>query len=608
MKRIRTLFNAFFCINDFAFYMLILFFYTNYLILNYFYIQPEIRLLFHENLLFYFEATISQFQKWFPTYGNFLFFVFLAFKVLIWTLLLSIIYISFRNLRIKFKIQFLEPNFNFGSYLLQQGGIAIFILSYYLLLYALFISKGRNLDQNFQLLISRGFLIHLLVQVLLNIFRYRTSVLSFFKDFFLTPQLPFNISIFRILFFTYLISIYFIQYRFMLPHVSLESMVALPFLGWLIHFIPINVEIYKSFLFLGVFSCLFIIAGYKTRFFLILNAICILYVVSVPNFFGKVWHMHIIIWISCFFTFSRCYDVYSIDAKINKTELIASSDYTFPIRFVWLQLGIIYFWSGFYKLWDAGFDWAFSSSMVNQIHLEWMQNYDKIPNIRIDSHPQLLSIGGLVLILFELSYIIFILKIKWHWISGLGGILMHLFIAYFMYINFFYLLVVFYLFYFNFNLLFKRTNINSEPLKKYSKLAFYFGLCILSINFLFGMLGIKSYPFSSYPSYSALIPDRVKIIEFKCPDMVSTVHEIGKKNNFSWESYGWLEYNLIADFETGKDVQKRLEDYWKIWVNLNPELSNCKFITGNIVIRSVSPDGKYNLDFVAKIGDIAIKN
>jgi hypothetical protein len=48
------------------------------------------------------------------------------------------------------------------------------------------------------------------------------------------------------------------------------------------------------------------------------------------------------------------------------------SAYSVPIRWIWVHMGIIYFFAGIFKLWNSGFDWALSASMINQIQTEWV--------------------------------------------------------------------------------------------------------------------------------------------------------------------------------------------------------------------------------------------
>ena len=97
------------------------------------------------------------------------------------------------------------------------------------------------------------------------------------------------------------------------------------------------------------------------------------------------------------------------------------------------------------------------------------------------------------------------------------------------------------------------------------------------------------------------------MIHFQPNHLNQSVHAIGKKNYFRWEDYGWLENKLIQDFEEGKPVQKRLEDYWQIWRNKNPQLKICDTIQVYLVERPVAPEGKYELKSVDKMGIIIQK-
>jgi hypothetical protein len=166
------------------------------------------------------------------------------------------------------------------------------------------------------------------------------------------------------------------------------------------------------------------------------------------------------------------------------------------------------------------------------------------------------------------------------------------------------LLQIFYVFYIDFNQFFAKFKEKVAIEKDFSKLSFYSGIIIITINGFFGMFHIDSYPFSSYPSYSAIIPDKVKIIDFRPNKLNQTVHEIGKTNQFRWEDYGWLEDNLIEDFESGKNVQKRLENYWEIWKKRNPQLKVCDTIEVYLIERPVAPEGKNEIVSLKKMGII----
>ena len=133
------------------------------------------------------------------------------------------------------------------------------------------------------------------------------------------------------------------------------------------------------------------------------------------------------------------------------------------------------------------------------------------------------------------------------------------------------------------------------------------GILILVLNLFAGMFNVNSYPFSAYPKYSALIPNKIQFIRFNAKNNgVDTFFE-AKKSGFRWEDYGWLENNLIQDFEKGKDVQKRLNDYWDIWIKTNPQLKKCDTIQVYLIQRPVTPEGKNKEKVIKKMGVIIPK-
>src|SRR5690606_6422188 len=158
--------------------------------------------------------------------------------------------------------------------------------------------------------------------------------------------------------------------------------------------------------------------------------------------------------------------------------------------------------------------------------------------------------------------------------------------------------------YFDFGKWIAPKKLKSSVSNSYSKLAFGIGVFIICANCLCGMFSIDSYPFSAYPKYAAIIPDSIKIINFdarKANDSVIDVHAIGQKNRFRWENYGWLEYNLIRDYENGQDITSRLKDYWQIWEKHNPELRACQTVHISIVERPLTPERSKHVKVIAFI-------
>lgn len=562
-----------------------------------FHYRQQIINLFYDPILFYFDSTYSDFKLWFPRLYLFAYGAVCVAKLGITALPLFLIYLAYKNRQkiwyfLNYNQQPFGKKFILNEVLLSSAFFAIGIAIYYIL-------KQLRIPDFFEVqrLLVRCLLLLLSLQYILVFLLKRVQIINKLKLFLLEPTSPVNIAILRIFLSIYLIFIYLIFLKEHIQTVDLSKRASLPFIGWLMNITPINSNLYSGAVIVGCICCLFIALGLFTRLFLILNAFFCYYIISSPNYFGKVYHYQLFIWIPWIFTFSRCYDVFSIDSWLKKIKPTLSPNYSFPIKLIWLQFGIIYFWAGFYKLWDGGFDWALGNSMINQVRLEWVQNYDKLPFFRIDNYPTFLHIGGMAVILFELGYMFLILQHSLRWIAALGGLFMHNAIGLFMNIFFFLELQTFYIFYIDFSKFFKK-NIRKINYS-YSKPALFFGLFILSMNFLCGMFSIHTYPFSAYPKYSAIIDDRLKVLEYKCNNLNQSTFEIGKSNGFRWESYGWLEYNLIKDYEAGQNVNQRILGYWETWKTHNPQLQNCDTVFTTIKERSLIPEEK-NIVFSQK--------
>ena len=236
-----------------------------------------------------------------------------------------------------------------------------------------------------------------------------------------------------------------------------------------------------------------------------------------PNVFGKIWHIQIMIWISWIMALSPCSDVLSIDALLKLVT--RDRPYNFYLKMIWLHFGLIYFFAGFYKLWISGFDWALTDSMVNQLRLEWFEHYDKVPSIRIDKDPAFLMFSGLLVIVFELVFWLMIVSGKLRLVAVMAGLIMHRAIEKFLYISFFSTLEVFYVVFIPWNKLFQKIGLVEK--RKYNlvfpfewKLKYIVPILVLVCNFCFGVLNINSFPFSVYPVYASIVPDTVQYFRF----------------------------------------------------------------------------------------------
>ena len=160
------------------------------------------------------------------------------------------------------------------------------------------------------------------------------------------------------------------------------------------------------------------------------------YVFGIPNFYGKVDHDHHLVWFAAILAFSPCGDFLALDAVVaawrdadrkSTNPSLSSRAYALPLRFVMLLMGVIYFFPGFWKLWQSGFDWFLTDNLPRQLHLFWLWSFDGLwlPSFRIDQHLWLCRIGAVATIFFELSFVFLMFDKRLRVVAAFGGLIFH---------------------------------------------------------------------------------------------------------------------------------------------------------------------------------------
>ncbi len=512
------------------------------------------------NVAFLFTANYSEYKQWYPNWHLLVFFVFRIFPFIL-ILLCSFLLLKIIQKKGNKILSRLIPFFELNFMQLLFNAVA-------LLLFWLFVYYTFQPDFTRQLIMARCFVLTLYMQLLLTVVFNFNRVKNILKQFLFVPALPYTLSIFRILFYAYSIIFYLGNSARYFKSVASGTFTPMPIFGELFYVFSTSLFLYQVVFWLCIASFIGVIIGYKTRLFLILSAVLSLFVISVPNMFGTSWHHHLFIWVTWFLVFSPCFDVYSIDSYLNKNKTIRlKGEYTFTIRIIWLQIGILYWCSGVAKLWDSGFDWALSDSMINQFQLEWFENYNKVPYIRIDRYPALMKFGGLAAICFEMLYFFFLFKKYTRRIAIWGALLMHNLLGYFLYISFLAALQAFYIVFIDWNKYFKSNNVaeiqDRNPVNKWN---IRIGIGVVLMNLFFGMASIKTYPFSGYPEYSEIIPDytyQLKLTGYNDDKIVFTNADF-EKEGFDWETFRRREQKIANVFLGGNDCESYIRSYWSL--------------------------------------------
>jgi predicted DCC family thiol-disulfide oxidoreductase YuxK len=334
-----------------------------------------------------------------------------------------------------------------------------------------FIYKGESIEfveelvrshRMNRLILSRMVFIFVTIQLItMATIKYR-SVLRIIKEFFTAATHPINLAVFRVVLFWILFNSVDVSQIVWFSQIPAELRVAPIGLGWLLDYLPID-ETWAtvSSRLLLIFSFMGMI-GLFTRTSALLTVILGFYVLGLPQFFGKVNHYHYLIWFPAILAASRCGDVFSCDAIFTAWKRAdrgiidppgSSQAYALPLRFVWLLMGIIYFFPGFWKWWTTGIDWALSDNLKHIMYAKWLEFDDWTPLFRIDQYPLLYKPSAIATIAFEISFIFLIFSPKLRFLAPLGGLVFHVMSKVFMQI-FFKGLLMCYVTFFDWNAIF----------------------------------------------------------------------------------------------------------------------------------------------------------
>jgi len=170
--------------------------------------------------------------------------------------------------------------------------------------------------------------------------------------------------------------------------------------------------------------------GVFTRFTVPFLTVVSFFVLLGPQLVGKMNHYHHI-WIALFLlNFTRSGDALSVDWMFRSWRGqrmdVHRYDQKYGRTFVylWLMMGAVYYFPGFWKFAASGFDWAFSDNVQLKIIAKIYETGEQ-PVIPLHNYPLLCQLGGLATLIFELCYPFAMIFPKTRLLFAFGGIGFH---------------------------------------------------------------------------------------------------------------------------------------------------------------------------------------
>jgi hypothetical protein len=247
----------------------------------------------------------------------------------------------------------------------------------------------------------------------------RAPVSSFFRRFFNEPASPLNLAIFRIVLFAMVISRVDVEFIAWFNGLPPELRQPPRGLAAIVPLLPVGDELARLACYLLIAAAIAGMVGFCSRSAALIVAVVGTYVLGIPNFYGKVGHYHHMIWFAAILAVSPCGDALSVDAALDAwsrrrrglrhAHHPPSRLYGVPLRWVWLLMGVIYFFPGLWKIWETGRDWAAGDSFLYILHAKWFELGGWSPPLRIDHYPLVCRVLAVGAIAFELSFIVLVL-------------------------------------------------------------------------------------------------------------------------------------------------------------------------------------------------------
>lgn len=473
-----------------------------------------------------------------------------------------------------------------GLLLFIIGLILVWLSGYYLID---FITTDEWTRYSRQLYFSRATLIAALLCLILASIPHFKNILT------QTKRSATDLAVFRVLFFGFFaVGLIFnpsIITDQVTPFLELpeSSQIAMPFMGWYPKVIPINavlVSIASILFYISIFTSFL---GIKTRWSILIFTISLFYLFMIPNLYGKVNHNHHLIWFPAILAFSPCADRFSIDAyfrrKSNKLIHHASFHYTLPLILIWILIGLIYFFPGFWKVWSHGLDWALTDNVRNQLYFKWFQLgswTSWTPFFRIDHYPLLYKASGLYTIIFELAFIPLILNKTTRKLAIFMGIIFHIGTYVFMHI-FFVVLVWSYLSFVNWNavsFLTEKGNLSSLRHSNFnSSMVRWIGGGLIISCLIFGFGKWYSYPFSVYPTFDAMVEVETNHLQYSGEsengqhiDLTHAPLYLEYTSPRYWE----MEYDIIEKCKNGRLDSTLLNHFISIYADRYEQLTEVR--------------------------------
>lgn len=279
------------------------------------------------------------------------------------------------------------------------------------------------------------------------------------------------------------------------------------------------------------------IVGWRTRAALFTASITTWYVVGLAQSFGKVDHNHHLLWTLIILAVSPCADALSVDSA-GRRRPADHPRYGFPVRAIWLVIGLAYFFAGLWKLGAAGLEWALSDNLRDIMWGERVARGGFNPLVDIAGSPALYRAAGVGALIFELFFVFLVFSRARPLAVGMG-VTFHLGTWATMGIGFMSLISIYGVFFDwtatvdryqrAWHRLQRRPPVPpaSDPVPSRSRLAVAVPIAlVVAVALAGGVRELNGWPVASYPDFGYLAGDRVAMVSLQAGQERHTIPQL----------------------------------------------------------------------------------
>ena len=299
-----------------------------------------------------------------------------------------------------------------------------------------------------------------------------------------------------------------------------------PLTDWLIA-LPIEPSVVRVVQVVTILAALAAALGLGYRVTAPLAVIGSLYVLGVPQLWGKVNHYHHIVWFAAILAASPATDALAPDRRTIPqafSRLRSTARLHRSARRTQLLL------SGPGKS-GGGLGWIWSDNLKYLLYQKWFQLPGFQPLFALDQYPLVLRLFAASVVLFELSFVWLILHPRTRPLAVVGGLGFHAGTALVMGINFWAIWACFVVFV-PWGRLVSHAG---EPSPKRRGPVVLSWLCIIGVTLAF-VLRINSWPFSYYPTFARLAGPTVTLVQADNLDPAVERRIMARMTGTRWQS------------------------------------------------------------------------